>query len=284
MLPNTDNVSSGRPVRRVVVVTGPTATGKTRLAVELARRFGGEIVSVDSRQVYRGLDIGSGKDIAEYGEVPYHLIDVADPAKGDYNLFRFCHDAFEAVGDISSRGKLPVLCGGSPLYLAALLEDYRMPVRADGHVSFMAPFALDPLVLGVLYPREEVRDRIEKRLDARLESGMVGEVRDLVAGGVSHEQLERFGLEYREISLFLAGKCDRETMRRTLLDRIRQFAKRQDIFFRKLEREGNEIRWIMRGDAEEASKLVQMFLDKKELPAVGFRLCEFRNPPSGRNK
>ena len=112
---------------KTVVITGPTATGKTALAVELARRFDGEIVSIDSRQVYRGMDIGTCKDLGEYGEIPYHLIDVADPAAEEYNLARFCRDAYPAISGIAARGKLPILCGGTALYLAALLDGYRLP-------------------------------------------------------------------------------------------------------------------------------------------------------------
>ena len=115
---------------KVVVVTGPTATGKTSLAVTLARKFNGEVISVDSRQVYRGLDIGSGKDLAEYTTggtpVPYHLIDVCEPSD-EYNLFTFCHDAAVAVKDIDSRGKLPIFCGGTALYLDAVLRGYKLP-------------------------------------------------------------------------------------------------------------------------------------------------------------
>ena len=102
-----------------IIVTGPTATGKTALAVELARRFNGEIVSVDSRQVFRYMDIGTGKDLAEYAEIPYHLIDVADPGE-PYDLFAYLTDAYAAIRDIALRGKLPVLCGGTAMYLITL--------------------------------------------------------------------------------------------------------------------------------------------------------------------
>ena len=117
---------TANPVK-VAVITGPTATGKTALAVTLAREFNGEIISVDSRQVYKGMDIGSGKDIEEYAEIPYHLIDIADPAADTFNLFDFCHAAYAAIADISSRNKLPILCGGTALYLTALLQSYELP-------------------------------------------------------------------------------------------------------------------------------------------------------------
>ena len=112
---------------KTVVITGPTATGKTALAVKLARLYPAEIVSVDSRQVYRGMDIGTGKDLDEYGLVPHHLIDIADPQSEVYHLARFVRDAYRAIREIAARGRIPILCGGTALYLAALLDGYRLP-------------------------------------------------------------------------------------------------------------------------------------------------------------
>lgn len=112
---------------RALVITGPTASGKTHLAVEICRRFGGEIISADSRQVYRGMDIGTGKDLGEYSEggeyVPYHLIDIAEPDE-DFHLFKYLGLAKSAIKSVSERGKLPVVCGGTPLYIKALLDGY----------------------------------------------------------------------------------------------------------------------------------------------------------------
>lgn len=292
---NTGVKESG-DIRRVLVVTGPTATGKTGLAVKLAKAFDCEIISVDSRQVYCKMDIGTGKDLEEYNGVPYHLIDVADPAKGDYNLWRFCNDAFAAINDISKRGKIPLLCGGTALYLEALLRGFTLPgeqlpprekgvpreKRADTDEigRFQAPFKLSALVMGVYFPRLEVRKRIEQRLDARFACGMTEEIKALHDAGVSYEQLEFYGLEYREISAYLQGKVSFEEMRSNLLNKIRQFAKRQDIFFRKLEREGIDIHWLERGSFEQASTLVSAFLAGDNIPAPGFRLSEHKNAPS----
>jgi len=282
---------------KIVAVTGPTATGKTALAVALARRFDAEIVSVDSRQVYRHMDIGTGKDLDEYGEVKYHLIDIADPATEVYDLARFCRDASQAVLDIAARGKNIILCGGTALYLAALLDDYELPggkltpreagkVRErqspDGEPSFKLPFRADYLVLGVLFPRAVVRERIAARLDARLDAGMIDEIRDLIEKyNVPREKLDFFGLEYREVGRYLKGECTREEMRGILLDRIRQFAKRQDIFFRKLEREGNPIYWLPQGDLAQAEALVRKFLAGEALPEITYRLADHPNPRRG---
>ena len=157
----------------------------------------------------------------------------------------------------------------------------RVRQNPDAPDSFTPPFALKPLVLGVLYPRPTVRQRIEARLDARLNGGMIEEVRRLhEEDGVSWRTLEAFGLEYREIARFLRGECDFAAMRTTLLNRIRQFAKRQDIFFRKLEREGHRIYWLNEGKFPDPFRLAGAFLRGEAPPEPVFRLCDHRNPPS----
>lgn len=111
---------------RIIAVTGPTASGKTHHAVNIAMRLDGEIVSADSRQVYRRMDIGTGKDTAEYRHIRHHLIDVVD-AGYKYNLFEYVRDAKQAADDITARGKLPVVCGGTGLYLETFLERTSLP-------------------------------------------------------------------------------------------------------------------------------------------------------------
>ena len=110
----------------MVCVLGPTASGKTRYAVDLARRMGAEILSADSRQVYRGMDIGTGKDLDEYGDVPYHLIDIAEAGE-KYDIYRYQHDFEKAYRDILSRGRRAILCGGSGLYIEAVCRGYNLP-------------------------------------------------------------------------------------------------------------------------------------------------------------
>lgn len=111
----------------LIVITGPTASGKTRRAVELAQALGGcEIISADSRQVYRGMDLGTGKDLEEYGTVPYHLIDI-QPAGSKYNLYQWLRDANKAIEEIRARGNRPIVCGGTGLYVESLLNGLRLP-------------------------------------------------------------------------------------------------------------------------------------------------------------
>lgn len=112
--------------RPLIAITGPTASGKTALAVSIARQTEGEIISADSRQVYRRMDIGTGKDIAEYGDIRYHLIDICEPGE-KYNLHRYIKDFHSALRDIESRGKQPILCGGTGLYLETALSGVRLP-------------------------------------------------------------------------------------------------------------------------------------------------------------
>ena len=130
----------------MIVITGPTASGKTARAVHLARAIGGEIVSADSRQVYRSMDIGSGKDLDEYGEVPYHMIDVA-PAGEVFNLFRYLDEARAAIASIESRGKTPIVCGGSGMYVEALARGTILPrvPRNDDLRQRLDPLPLDEL-------------------------------------------------------------------------------------------------------------------------------------------
>ena len=109
----------------MITILGPTASGKTPLAAALAARIGGEIISADSRQVYRRMDIGTGKDLGDYGDVPYHLIDICEPGT-KYNLFQYQQDFYDAYQDIRSRGVTPILCGGTGLYIEAVLKGYHL--------------------------------------------------------------------------------------------------------------------------------------------------------------
>ena len=261
----------------LVCVLGPTASGKTRYAVSLARTLGGEIISADSRQVYRGMDIGTGKDLAEYGEVPYHLIDIL-PAGAQYNVHSFQEDFFRAYRDIRSRGRIPILCGGTGLYINAATAGYdfveKKPLSArretDPEVSesgkrplascsWVHKSASGPLselsstsglqeaprtfFIGTLVDRQTRNAKIDTRLDARLREGMVEEIRGLLESGVPKETLISYGLEYKFVTQYLIGELSFEQMRESLAIAIHQFAKRQMTWFRGMERSGVRIHW-----------------------------------------
>ena len=303
-------IRSFRELWNLLVVLGPTASGKTGLAVRLARGIGGEILSADSRQVYRGMDLGTGKDLSEYGRgrgaVTVHLIDICDPAE-EFNVFAFQKLFYPCFQEILRRGKIPILVGGTGLYLDSVLRGYRMsavPVNetlrenlaGEGMESLRrrflwfcpevhnttdllererliraieiadhsrehprpaeAPVKVLPLVIGVRFDRNDLRRKITLRLQSRLEAGMIDEVQRLHDRGIAWERLDSFGLEYRYISLYLQQKITREEMFQTLNTRIHQFAKRQETWFRRMERNGVRIHWIEGADEDAALGLI----------------------------
>ena len=228
----------------IVFVCSPYR-GDTRENVALAKRVGGEILSADSRQVYRRMDIGTGKDLAEYGEVPYHLIDIAEPGT-QYNVYRFREDFFRAYEDIRSRGGIPILCGGTGLYISAVTGGYDFKTKKPLSAVAQEPLADAPktFFIGTLVSREVRNARIDARLDARLQEGMVDEIRGLLDSGVPAETLISYGLEYKFVTLYLTGQMDYAAMREHLAIAIHQFAKRQMTWFRGMERSGITIHWV----------------------------------------
>jgi tRNA dimethylallyltransferase len=290
-MPQNQPFHSTKPL---IVILGPTANGKTRLAVAMAEKFNGEIISVDSRQVFRHMDIGTGKDLAEYGSVPHHLIDINEPGE-EYNLFSFAEDFVSAFSDISDRDRLPIAAGGTGLYLDALIARYdlakaeinpaqRAKLEALTHAELKATLIditksqhnqtdleekartiraievalaqrdqkqriqwpeYSTLVIGLQFPRETTRERIAKRLKHRLENGMIEEVQHLLKMGISHQQLEHYGLEYRYISKYLRGEFSLNDMHQKLRSAICQFAKQQEKWFRNIEAKRNQkIHWL----------------------------------------
>lgn len=246
----------------LICVLGPTASGKTKYAVRLARGLEAacgrscEIISADSRQVYRGMDIGTGKDLADYDGIPYHLIDIAD-AGSQYNVFQFQQDFSAAWQDIRSRGCIPILCGGTGLYIRAVTSAYDFrssrPLSAPGpdsasyerelKGSCLSNLPQSTYFIGTLVTREVRNERIDRRLDARLQEGMVDEIRGLLDAGVPAETLISYGLEYKFVTLYIKGELSHEQMRGQLATAIHQFAKRQMTWFRGMERSGTRIHW-----------------------------------------
>ena len=277
-LPKAESLDYGEIIARyirgeidLICVLGPTASGKTKYAVKLAQEIcacrdlglfegcpfpmtdtpsiqGAEIISADSRQVYRGMDIGTGKDLAEYGEIPYHLIDIAE-AGSQYNVYEFQKDFVKAYTDIRSRHCIPILCGGTGLYLNSVISGYDFrttkplsELRTDQALNNSLP--AKPFVIGTLVSREVRNERIDRRLDARLQEGMVEEIKGLLDSGVPAGTLISYGLEYKFVTLYLLGQLSYEQMRQQLAIAIHQFAKRQMTWFRGMERSGVRIHWV----------------------------------------
>ena len=229
----------------ILVILGPTAVGKTALAARVCAQLGGEIISADSRQVYRGMDIGTGKDLADYvvdgRQVPYHLIDVVD-AGARYNVALYQKEFQKAYADIRRRAKVPVLCGGSGLYIEAVIKgfDFKSPP-----VAYQSPPVLHVLCVGLALPRELRRERITARLQQRLDNGLVEEARRLLQAGVTVDDLLSYGLEYKYLALYLTGQLSYDEMTAQLNIAIHRFAKRQMTWFRGMEqRRGVPIHWI----------------------------------------
>lgn len=231
----------------LVVVLGPTASGKTKYAVRLAESLcaeglPAEIISADSRQIYRGMDIGTGKDLEEYGDVPYHLIDIAD-AGTQYNVYEFQRDFEEAWRDVRGRGRVPILCGGTGLYINSVTAGYDFKESQPLSQVRESGSRHRPYVIGTLVSRETRNARIDARLDARLGEGMIDEIRGLLDKGVPAERLISYGLEYKYVTMYVLGDLGYDEMRGKLAIAIHQFAKRQMTWFRGMERSGTVIHW-----------------------------------------
>ena len=295
-------------MQKMITILGPTASGKTPVAARLAAEIGGEIISADSRQVYRRMDIGTGKDLADYvvrsqesgvsRQIPYHLIDIREPGT-KYNLFEYQQDFFDAYEAIQSRGAIPILCGGTGLYIEAVLKGYHLsPVPQNQalrdslegkslaeltqmltdlkaktgsnmhnttdvdscqrairaieietyNIEHPTPRRelppVDSLIIGIDIDRELRREKITRRLKARLEEGMVEEVKALLDEGIPADDLIYYGLEYKFVTEYITGRLTYDEMFQRLEIAIHQFAKRQMTWFRGMERRGFKIHWI----------------------------------------
>ncbi len=304
------------PHYNCALVLGATATGKTALAVKLAQAKHGEIISADSRQVYRGLDLGTGKDLQEYGSIPYHLIDICD-LSCEFTVFHFQQEVYRIFPQLIEKDALPIIAGGTGLYLDAILRGYELipvpedpalrkelasktlpelqdmlialkpdihnktdleqpdrlvraieiaryrqehPESAAVHLHNVPP--IKPKIYGISFERSILRERIRRRLIARIDAGMIEETEQIHAQGYSWERLESLGLEYRFTAQYLQGKIEsKEAYIEQLYRAIGQFAKRQETWFRRMERNGIEIEWI---DGNEAAQLTATAITELE--------------------
>lgn len=296
-------------IYNLITVLGPTACGKTKLTVQLANHFNGEIISADSRHVYKRMNIGTGKDLQEFflngKQIPYHLIDIVEPNE-EFNLFLFTEHFSKAFQAISEKKKTPFLTGGTGMYLSSILQNYQL-AKTDFNSerkSELEKFPADALselllslnpklhnttdllgkdrlikailvaesnvdgeltgqvkvssfTIGIQPDRKILKEKISERLKLRFQNGMIEEVEQLVAEGISYEKLNFFGLEYRYIGLYLQKKLTYNDMFQKLRGAINQFAKRQMTWFRKMEREGVSIFWLPEADFSEAKKLIE---------------------------
>lgn len=308
-----------------VVLLGPTAVGKTAIAVRLADKFGWDVISADSRQVYKGLDLGSGKDLSEYfvngRQIPYHLIDIAT-LDSEYNVFCFQQDFYRTFNSLKAQGKFAFVAGGTGMYLDSVVRGYNLltvpenfeqkkeleeksleelgamllslkpelhnksdlaikervvkalqielfktsPEGIKARSELLSRPKIEPLVIGTTLNRDELYKNIEIRLRQRIQEGMIEEVENLHKQ-YSWERLEKLGLEYRFVSFYLEGKISsKEEMEKQLCASIRHFAKRQETWFRGMERKGVKIHWLPRETSKEARYLAAVELIEKYVP------------------
>ena len=308
----------------LITVLGPTASGKTAFAVNLAARLDAEIISADSRQVYRRMDIGTGKDLGEYqfrdeknncqlSTVNCQLIDIVEPGT-KYTVYNYQHDFLAAYEQVRSRGKQAVVCGGSGLYLESVLRGYRLSpvpknealrqslegksldeltailasyktlhnttdvdnprraIRAIEIADYYARTPIDPrpfpalssLIIGLNPDRETRRQRITRRLQQRLDDGMLDEIRSLLAEGIAPDDLIYYGLEYKYLTLHVLGQLTYDEMFSRLETAIHQFAKRQMTYFRGMERRGLKIHWLPLPDHQLSADEVSALLTRLE--------------------
>ncbi|TVR71747.1 MAG: tRNA (adenosine(37)-N6)-dimethylallyltransferase MiaA [Sphaerobacteraceae bacterium] len=298
----------------VIAIVGATATGKTDAAITLAQEFGGEIVSIDSRYLYRGLDIGTAKPTpTQRAIVPHHLIDILDPTD-DYSLALFQRDAFRTVEGIMACGSLPILAGGSPLYVRAVLEGWRIP-EAPPDADFRAEMeslaesegneflhqrlqTIDPLAaerilpqnvrrviraleihhltgqrmtdlegkdppdwdiltIGLHIERTLLHQRIDARVDAMLENGLVEEVQHLLDAGVPADCTAMRSIGYQEVVPYLRGEYDAEEMAQRIKFATHRYVRHQLTWLRKTP----NIQWIDRMREDFDSRLSNMVRD-----------------------
>ncbi len=279
-------------MQKMLVIVGPTASGKSALAVALAKKLSGEVISADSRQVYKGLDIGTGKVTKkEMRGIPHHLLDVTS-AKKTFTANDFARLSRKAVSAIEKKGKLPIVCGGTGFYIDALLgrieladvapdkklrnklknksatELYKMLLKADmrragkmndsdkkNPVRLIRALEIaanpkkvishqsnqfDTLWIGILPDTKILRQKIHKRLLARMKIGMVKEAENLHKAGLSWKRMEELGLEYRYLALYLQKKLTKEQMLEQLENKIWQYSKRQMTYWKR----NNDIQWF----------------------------------------
>lgn len=292
---------------KIIAIVGPTASGKTSLSIQIAKKFNGEVISADSRQVYRGMDLGTGKVTQEeMSGIPHHLLDIAEPME-IYTGAEFKRDATTTINKILDQQKLPIVAGGTFFYLELLrgnmqaapvapdlefrksldvytneelLEKIRLVDarraetidpdnrrRLERSLEIIATLGSVPavtavespfewLLLGIDIPKEQLHQNIKVRIEQRIEEGMIQEVKDLLAGGVTKKRLDDFGLEYRYILKHLEGELSLAQMTEQLEAKTRQFAKRQLTWLRRYP----EIQWITPTNQAHVTELVDAFI------------------------
>ena len=232
--------------KKLISIVGLTASGKSSVGIKLAQLFGGEIISSDSRQVYKGLDIGSNKVTAEeQAAAPHHMLDVVKPME-NFDVFTFQQMAYNLIDEIHARGKIPIIVGGTGLYSRAVIEGYDFKTRENRDKPRNDPNKKTPnttpprttlgpdwqvLQIALMPPKEWLQSTIVDRIDARIEQGMITETEKLLKDGVSADWLKSLGLDYLLSTQHVLGELNLQEYKDLHAIRSMQFAKRQRTWF-----------------------------------------------------
>lgn len=301
-------------MQKIIIIAGPTGVGKTALSIEVAKKYNGEVVSADSIQIYKGLDIGSAKVTKEEADgIVHHLIDIVSP-ESEYSAGDYAKDAEKAISEIAKKGKIPIVVGGTGMYITSLLfepgvtcgkdEKYRKELEELGE-KYGSPYLhkmlekVDPesaklihenhqtriiraleifhvsgkkkseqkssvlpkydyLLFGLTADREILYDRINKRVDKMLDSGLLSEVQGLINSGITDKNQCMQGIGYKETYNYLTGKTNKEEFITKLKQASRNYAKRQITYFKKVP----GIVWKTYQQKDQIFEMIDSFLEK----------------------
>lgn len=301
-------------MQKIIIIAGPTGVGKTALSIEVAKKYNGEVVSADSIQIYKGLDIGSAKVTKEEADgIVHHLIDIVSP-ESEYSAGDYAKDAEIAISEIAKKGKIPIVVGGTGMYITSLLfepgvtcgkdEKYRKELEELGE-KYGSPYLhkmlekVDPesaklihenhqtriiraleifhvsgkkkseqkssvlpkydyLLFGLTADREILYDRINKRVDKMLDSGLLSEVQGLINSGITDKNQCMQGIGYKETYNYLTGKTNKEEFITKLKQASRNYAKRQITYFKKVP----GIVWKTYQEKDQIFEMIDSFLEK----------------------
>jgi tRNA-2-methylthio-N6-dimethylallyladenosine synthase len=241
---------------KIAVVLGPTAAGKSDLAVKLAKKFNGEIISSDSRQIYKGMDVASNKiTAAEMQGIPHYLLDVVRPDQ-EFSLYDWQKKTFSIIEKIIAKGKLPIIAGGTGLYICSVVQNYDLhPTNPQ-----LRECPYDFIIFGIDPNREKLYKKINTRVEQMVSDGSIEEVKKIYKKYPNKKLVALTGIGYREIIEYLDKKISLEAAINKIKQNTRHYAKRQMTWFRRMEKQGLKIHWN-KGPAT-ASKLLKQFLDK----------------------
>lgn len=242
--------------QKIIVVLGPTAAGKSALAVKIAKNFNGEIISADSRQIYKGLNIASNK-ITKYEKqaIPHYLLDIVKPNE-EYNLYNWQKDAFKIIDKILTRNKLPIIAGGTGLYISSILQNYDLNPKEPK----LRDCPYDFLVFGLSPDRDKLYQKINKRVEKMISDGSITETKRLYKKYYNKKLIALNGIGYKEIIEYLDKKISLEDAIEKIKQNTRHYAKRQITWFRRMEKQGIKINWNK--NTQEIKKLLNKFLKK----------------------